>query len=159
MGKPKIRNSTNKKKRNKTKAKNRKINFRSYNKRIVGLNKKVRNAKVQSFGGITFKSGLEVYAYKKFIENNIDVAYEEKTFTILDSFEYGGKKIRAVHITPDFIGKGFIVETKGWATDVFKLRWKLFLKHLADTNQEYKLYIPRNQGEVDACIKEILSNP
>jgi len=159
MAKPKIRDSTNKKKRAKTKSKNRKINFRSYNKRMQGLNQKIKNAKVQSFGGITFKSGLEVYAYKKFLENNIEVSYESKTFTILDAFEYDGKKIRAVHIKPDFIGKDFIVETKGWATDVFKLRWKLFLKHLSDTNQKYKLYIPRNQGEVDACIKEILSNP
>ena len=35
------------------------------------------------------------------------------------------KKILNIKYTPDFIGKDFIIETKGRANESFPLRWKL----------------------------------
>ena len=36
------------------------------------------------------------------------------------------KKYLTIKYTPDFIGKDFIIETKGRANESFPLRWKLF---------------------------------
>lgn len=162
MKKPNIRDNTNKKAKLRTKAKNRKASFSKENrylkktKHVKNLNKKIKNAKKQTFAGINFKSGLEVYAYKKLLENEIDVKYEETSYPLIDSFEYMGEKIRGAKVTPDFVGKDFIIETKGWATDVFKLRWKLFKKYLYDNKINIRLYTPKNQEEVDKCIEDII---
>ena len=81
--------------------------------------------------GIKFASGLEAYMYKALKQAGIDAAYEGSTYTIFQGFdlnktcyercangkgEYkdrGNKKILPIKYTPDFIGKGFIIETKG----------------------------------------------
>ena len=46
------------------------------------INKKVRNATIISYSGITFKSKLELYCYKKLTEFNIKFTYEERTFEL-----------------------------------------------------------------------------
>ena len=67
--------------------------------------------------------------------------------------------IRNISYTPDFINleEGFIIETKGIRTPEFKMRFKLFLKYLYDTDQKLDVYVPSNQKEVDATINLILS--
>lgn len=65
-----------------------------------------------------------------------------------------GSKIRPITYTPDFVdpnGK-FIIETKGYANESFPLRWKLFKKHLKDTQQQYVLFMPRNKKQVDEVV-------
>jgi hypothetical protein len=41
------------------------------------------------------------------------------------------KKILNIKYTPDFIGKGFIIETKGRANESFPLRWKMFKRYVS----------------------------
>ena len=67
--------------------------------------------------------------------------------------------VRNISYTPDFINldKGFIIETKGLRTAEFKMRFKLFLKYLHDTNQHLDVYVPSNQKEVDSTINLILN--
>ena len=83
--------------------------------------------------GIKFASGLEAYMYKALKAAKIPAAYEGSTYTIFQGFELnkacyercangkgdykdrGNKKILPIKYTPDFIGKGFIIETKGRA--------------------------------------------
>jgi len=120
-------------------------------------NRKVRNATVIEYDGHMFKSKLEYRTYKAFQEANIPVGYERKTFTLIDSFTYNNEKIRRITITPDFDGDGFILETKGFATDIFKLRWKLFKNYLCTNGLYYDLYMPRTMKDVHACIKVIKS--
>lgn len=143
-------------------------------------NKKVRNATVLSYYGIQFKSKLELYCYKRLKEYNITFQYEEMKFELVPSFMFENdsyelfkvkgervfdkqrKLVRAITYTPDFVGrypgsrKMFIIETKGNPNDAFPLRWKLFKKHLQDTNADVDLYMPRNQKQVDVVVNLIL---
>ena len=99
------------------------------------INKKVRNATIISYDGITFKSKLELCCYQKLKELKIPFKYEEKTFELIPSFEFKNdsyelfkKKglryfgpqrshIRCITYTPDFVGDGWIIETKGNPND------------------------------------------
>ena len=58
---------------------------------------------------------------------------------------------------PDFVGKDFIIECKGLIGDSFPLRWKIFKYMLMKQKSNYKLYLVRNQKQVDTLI-EILKN-
>ena len=132
---------------------------------------KVKNAKKSVYDGKNFQSNLELYCYKGLKKAEVDVDYEEHTFTIFEPLEYPqacyegtakklynkGSKIRAITYTPDFVdpnGK-FIIETKGYANESFPLRWKLFKKHLKDNNHHYVLFMPRNKTQVDEVIELI----
>ena len=137
-------------------------------------NKKVRNATIMSYHGISFKSKLELYCYKKLKELNIIFEYEQHTFELMPSFEFKNdsyelfKKnsaryfgpqrphIRAMTYTPDFVGLGWIIETKGNPNDAFPIKWKLFKKYLMDHKHNVDLYMPRNQKQVDEVIQVII---
>lgn len=67
-------------------------------------------------------------------------------------------KLQSIKYTPDFVGKNWIIETKGRANESFPFRWKLFKKYLTDNKLNYDLYIPHNHKQVDECINIILSN-
>ena len=134
------------------------------------INQKVRNATVISYYGITFKSKLELYCYKKLKEIDIPFEYEERTFELIPSFEFTNdsyelfrKKgeryfgpqhnhIRNMTYTPDFVGPGWIIETKGNPNESFPLKWKLFKKYLMDNQLHINLYMPRNQKQIDEVI-------
>ena len=81
--------------------------------------------------------------------------------TILNGWDLHTNKIKYVvehTYTPDFINldKRFIIETKGIRTPEFKMRFKLFLKYLYDTDQKLDVYVPSNQKEVDITVDTIL---
>lgn len=131
-------------------------------------------AKKVTYDGVTFASGLEKYMYKALKEAGIDFKYEGYTYELVPAFtlvnscierqsngkgDYinrGNKKILNLKYTPDFVGKDFIIETKGRANDSFPLRWKLFKKWLHDNNDERTLYKPQQQKECDETIRLIL---
>ena len=132
---------------------------------------KVKNVKKSTYKGIQFQSRLELYCYKELETAKISVKYEEETFTIFPALVYPqacyegtkkklynkGSKVRAITYTPDFVdpnGK-WIIETKGYANESFPLRWKLFKKHLKDSNLQYVLFLPRNKKQVDEVIELI----
>ncbi len=130
-------------------------------------------SKKTTIDGIKFASGLEAYMYKALKAAKIDAAYEGSTYTIFQGFdlnktviercangkgEYkdrGNKRILPIKYTPDFIGKGFIIECKGRANESFPMRWKLF-KHYAEHNLNSVLYKPQNQKECDKTVELIL---
>jgi hypothetical protein len=133
-------------------------------------------AKKVVYDGITFASGLEKYMYKVLVENNIKAQYESHTFELVPSFQFqnksferqsngkggfenrGNKKILNLKYTPDFIGKDFIIETKGRANESFPLRWKLFKEWMMDNNDHRTLYKPQNKLECDKTVQLILEN-
>ena len=53
---------------------------------------------------------------------------------------------------PDFVGDDFIIECKGLITDSFPLRWKIFKYILMQQNSKYRLYLVRNQKQVDELV-------
>ena len=106
----------------------------------------------------------------------IRALYEGETFELQEGFDFpfesfercgngkgdyknrGNKKILNIKYTPDFIGKGFIIETKGRANESFPLRWKMFKKHVIDELVNVTLYKPQNQKECDETIRLILES-
>lgn len=56
---------------------------------------------------------------------------------------------------PDFVGNGFIIECKGFSTDTWPLREKLFKYYLSNNMPNIKFYVVRNQKEVDKLITEL----
>ena len=125
--------------------------------------------------GIKFASGLEAYMYKALKAAKIPAAYEGSTYTIFQGFDLnktvyercangkgdykdrGNKKILPIKYTPDFIGKGFIIECKGRANESFPLRWKIFKKLVAERRLgPFTLYKPQNQKECDKTVELIL---
>lgn len=116
---------------------------------------KVRNATPNIYDGIKFRSKLETYTYKKLKEAGIDAEYESTHFELIPKFEYNGEKVRAMTYLPDFVGKNFIIECKGLVTDSFPLRWKIFKYYLKQENKDYKLFLIRNQKQVDEMVNEL----
>lgn len=116
---------------------------------------KVRNATPTQLDGIKFRSKLEAYTYKKLKEANIKAEYEPIHFELIPKFEYQGEKVRAMTYLPDFVGKDFIIECKGLIGDSFPLRWKIFKYTLMKQNSNYKLYLVRNQKQVDELVKKL----
>lgn len=134
----------------------------------------VRSKKV-SIDGINFASGLEKYMYLALKKAKIPAIYEGETFELQPAFELpfesyecqgngkgefinrGNKKILNIKYTPDFVGKHFIIETKGRANESFPMRWKLFKKYIAENKLEpFTLYKPQNQKECDMVVELIL---
>ena len=128
-----------------------------------------------SYDGINFASGLERYMYMALRKAKITALYEGQTFELSEAFDFpfeayercsnskgeyknrGNKKILNIKYTPDFVGKGFIIETKGRANEAFPMRWKLF-KHYAEHNLNSILYKPQNHKECDETVKLILKH-
>ena len=133
----------------------------------------VRSKKV-TYDGITFQSGLEKYMYIALKKAKIKAKYEGATYELIPSFNYnkpcyerqangkgdykdrGGKKIRGITYTPDFIGSDFIIECKGRPNETFPIRWKLFKMYLFHTRSEVTIYKPQNQKECDETVSLIL---
>ena len=120
-------------------------------------NKKIKNATPIEADGIKFRSKLELYTYKKLKEANIVIEYEQHKYELLPAFIFHGKKIRAMTYLPDFVGKGFIIECKGFANDAFPLRKKLFEFWLSVHEPETQYHVVRTQKEVDQLVETLKS--
>jgi hypothetical protein len=134
----------------------------------------VRSKKI-TYDNITFASGLERYMYMALKKAKIKALYEGETFELQEAFEFpfesyercgnskgeyknrGNKKILNIKYTPDFVGRGFIIETKGRPNESFPLRWKMFKKIVSENKIEpFVLYKPQNHKECDETVKLIL---
>lgn len=123
--------------------------------------------------GIKFASKLETYMYNLLKNNDIEFGYESEVFQLIEEFELENdcfeksgrkpmtlktnKKIRGMQYTPDFVSDSFIIETKGFRTDSFSLRWKIFKAHLNKNKDNRVIYVPSNKAECDIVVKDILS--
>jgi len=149
-------------------------------KRRKGKNIVTRGKKKDfSFKGIAYKSGLEKNMAMLLDAAGIPFEYESKTFEVLEGFKFdfdcyerqsngkgdminrGRKKVQPIKYTPDFIGEGFIIETKGYANETFPLRWKMFKKMLTDKigNRNHSplvIYKPQKISECEEVVKLIL---
>lgn len=138
-------------------------------------------SKKQSYDGITFASGLELYMWKALKNAGIKAEYESEKFELASPFilknecwerQGNGKgnflqklnvNIRAMRYTPDFIIRKpdgnaihFIIETKGRANDAFPLRWKLFKRIIHDRYPDVIIFKPQKQAECDTTVNRIL---
>lgn len=134
---------------------------------------KPRKKKVFPFKGIDYASGLERNMAILLDGADIPFKYEPKTYEVLKGFRFplkcyerqgngkgdmvdrGQKKVLGIKYTPDFIGEGFIIETKGFANETFPMRWKLF-KHLLTEEgvnvEDLVIYKPQKISECEQVI-------
>ncbi len=144
-------------------------------KRFFKRKKGPVQSKKITYDGINFASGLERYMYMALKKAKIKALYEGETFELMEGFSFpfesyercgnskgdyknrGNKKILNIKYTPDFVGRGFIIETKGRANESFPLRWKMFKKLVSENKIEpFVLYKPQNQKECDKTVELIL---
>jgi hypothetical protein len=83
-------------------------------------------------------------------------SYERQANSKGEFKERGGKQIRAITYTPDFVGRGFIIECKGRPNESFPIRWKLFKRYISKNLPNVTLYKPQNQKECDEIVSLIL---
>jgi hypothetical protein len=144
-------------------------------------NLKVRNARKHVYEGITFKSGLEVEAYKAFMNEGFNPEYEKHSYVLQESklfptLHYAPFKDRKLHklvwglnkykiislkYTPDFVftigDKLIVVEVKGYSNDRYPYQKKLFFKWLEEHNPNSAFFEIHNQKQLKAAI-EIIKN-
>ena len=93
------------------------------------------NAKKVEVDGIKFdsKAEAEYYEHLKCLKKAKLVAdiERQKRIVILPSYEIKGRKVRATHYIADFVvtyidGEVEYVDVKGYETDTFKLKKKMF---------------------------------
>lgn len=116
---------------------------------------RVKNATPNELDGIKFKSKLERYTYEQLLKNNIKAEYEKEKITLVESFKFKNQTIRAVTYNPDFVGDNFIIECKGYFTEVARLKWKLFLQWLSKNKPDYDVYMPMSIKQVNEVINTI----
>jgi hypothetical protein len=145
----------------------------------VGYTKRGRNKSAgkinhtkTTVNGVNVSSKLEAFMYKALKDAGIPFKYEGKVYTLMEAFHFpnksyermsngkgdmvdrGNKKVRAITYKPDFIGDGWVIETKGHANESFPLRWKLFKQLIK--NDDIVLFKPQRQGECIDVVQLIL---
>ena len=113
------------------------------------MNNKVKNAQIIEYKEITFKSKLDLMAYKLLEEKGFNPQYEQNTFIIWQGFKpvvpfftknkarqiiNNNKKLINITYTPDiyfeYQGYKVIIEMKGFTNDVYPIKVKLFRKYI-----------------------------
>lgn len=136
----------------------------------------ISKSKKHEYNGKIYKSGLELKMATLLTENGIDFKYESKKFRLTDSFttsidcyerqangkgefkNRGHRKVLAITYTPDFIGADFIIETKGWANEEFRNKWKMFKQYVTFNDLNVTLFKPQTHKECLEVIEIIKKN-
>jgi hypothetical protein len=100
----------------------------------MSYNRKVINATISKYQNTFFRSKLESSVAEILDNLKIKYEYEQKKFILLPSFKFQESTVRQITYTPDFIIDDYIIECKGFPTDSWKIKRKLFMNIL---NNEY----------------------
>lgn len=111
--------------------KNSKVGHNAPGPASLNENKKVKNARKVEYNGLKFDSGLELHAYKQFVNFKIDFIFKPERYILQPTFKYLGETVRLIWMQPDFFLPAYntIVDTKGYATDIAKIKFKV-LKYM-----------------------------
>ncbi len=130
---------------------------------------RVKLNKYKNIATEQYKSKLEKTCADMLELNNIIFEYEPWEVVLIEPFTYEltsyeriGKvykeqrhKLRKTSYKPDFIGDGWIIETKGKRTPDFQLKWKLFKRYLIENEYDGTLFMPTNRKEIIHSINVI----
>lgn len=102
------------------------------------------NARRTEIDGFIFDSKKEAARYLelKALEKagKIKELERQKSFTLIEPFDYNGEKCRRVRYLADFYyregGKVIIEDVKGMKTEVYKIKKKMLLKKLKEDGLE-----------------------
>lgn len=120
-------------------------------------NKKVMNATKVEVDGVKFDSQLEKTMYDLLVAAKIDFEFQ-KVIVIQPKFKYGGAAIREIKIVIDFYltDRNIIVDTKGWATDISKLKYKLLKYFFFSKDEQPEIYMPGTKVECQCLVNKPL---
>lgn len=137
-------------------------------------NRKVMNASISTYRGVEFKSKLEGKAYELFLDAGLAPEYELEAITLLDGFKpsvgfyttpekgrvlgLNSYVVRKTTYTPDFIIRGrrnYYIETKGFKTDSYNIKVKLFRRWLEDNDPTAYFFEVKTLNQVRQAINII----
>lgn len=119
----------------------------------------------------SFRSELEAHTARQLTDNGIPWTYESVEHELLPASRskvkvYAPKghvmcpsfpSIRKTVYIPDFMDPDgrWAIEVKGFKTDVFQLKWKMFLAQLSTTKEPPVLFLPSTKKEVNETVRII----
>jgi len=113
------------------------------------------------WNGVSFDSRLEEYAYRIMMDADIDFEFQVP-IELVPKHRINGEAIRKASVKVDFVIKDgdslIYMDTKGFATDVAKLKYKLlgWIKTVA--NENFSIVWLKNQKEVREFVNKIKTN-
>jgi protein associated with RNAse G/E len=123
---------------------------------LIPKKRKYGNKKLE-VDGVKFDSKLEYHCYNLLKMLNFDFDFQHKII-LLDKFRFNGKGIRATTLTVDFViranGQTIYLDTKGFPTEVSKLKYKLLRNKLKNEGNTDVVWL-KNQKEVKSFINEL----
>jgi hypothetical protein len=119
---------------------------------------KYGNNKIE-INGVKFDSELESYCYKML--NILNIKFEfQKQIILIDKFKYNKESIRAITAIVDFVldhnGNEIYIDTKGFATEVSKIKYKM-LKHQLKDKQNTEVVWLHSKKEVTAYLNNLIT--
>lgn len=107
--------------------------------------------------GVKFDSKLELYCYKMLTLSKIEFDFQ-KPITLIERFKYDGKWIRETTVVVDFVIKDgddtIYVDTKGFATEVSKIKYKMLKYQLKDEQNKRVIWL-HSEKEVNEFLLTI----
>lgn len=114
------------------------------------------NVEERSCDGIVFASQLEMRYYQEVVKPDAAsgkiIHYEmQKPYILQEAFSYHGKTVRSILYIADFYlvyadGSAEVIDTKGYADDVAKLKRKIFWKLYPDVKYTWITYSKTDGG-------------
>lgn len=122
-----------------------------YRKRKYG-NKKIR------VGDAVFDSKLEKYAYDLFSKFKMNYTFQVEWELMPKYKGWDGKAVRRIYMKIDFViregDKYVFVDTKGFATDTAKIKYKLLGYQANEAGMDYEIRWLKNQKQVKDFVFE-----
>ena len=122
-----------------------------YRKRKYG-NKKIR------VGDTVFDSKLEKYAYDLFSKFKMNYTFQVEWELMPKYKGWDGKAVRRIYMKIDFViregDKYVFVDTKGFATDTAKIKYKLLGYQANEAGLDYEIRWLKNQKQVKDFVFE-----
>lgn len=121
------------------------------------MNKKVKNANKNEKYGLKFDSNLELFFYEKAIEFDVRIDFKKYKFQLTPSFSLLNNKFRPMTWQPDFYLPDYniLVDTKGYHTSDFKLKFKIFCYMQMLNNSDTQIIFVKNKKEVTEFLNSL----
>lgn len=116
--------------------------------------------KKKTVDGVKFDSQLEAYCYNMLNVFKIDFEFQ-KTIVLIEKFRFEGKGIRETTAIVDFVinnsGETIYLDTKGFATEVSKIKYKMLKYKLKDQENNRVVWL-HSKKEVTDFINNLKTN-
>ena len=107
--------------------------------------------------GVKFDSKLEYYCHGLLTLSSIDFDFQHR-IVLVEKFRFEEKGIRAMTLIVDFVirhgAKTIYLDTKGFATETSKLKYKLLRNKLKDEENVSVVWL-KNKKEVNEYINSL----